>query len=72
MVESSKKELQDTSLENTGEVKILSPAAANVLPPLLSNFRKLYPNITFNVSHTLPSSYKKVILICTYLLHLQS
>ena len=59
LVESSKKELQDTSLENSGEVKILSPAAANVLPSLLSNFRKLYPNITFNVSHTLPSSYKK-------------
>lgn len=59
LVESSKKELQDTFLENSGEVKILSPAAANVLPPLLSNFRKLYPNITFNVSHTLPSSYKK-------------
>ena len=48
-LEDGKLEVRDMSGMNTGEIKLAVLAASNLLPDLLTAFRKVYPHITFNL-----------------------
>lgn len=48
-LEDGKHELNDLSGKTFGDVKLAVLAASNILPDLLSSFRKQYPHINFNL-----------------------
>lgn len=58
-IEDGKKELNDLAGKSFGDVKLAVLAASNLLPELLSSFRKEYPHISFNLIQHFPSSITK-------------
>lgn len=55
-LEDGKQELNDLSIETFGEIKLAVLAASNILPDLLSSFRRQYPHISFNLIQHFPNS----------------
>lgn len=58
-IEDGKNELNDLAGKTSGGVKLAVLAASNLLPELLSSFRKEYPHISFNLIQHFPSSITK-------------
>ncbi|MNI45089.1 HTH-type transcriptional regulator GltC [compost metagenome] len=58
-IEDGKNELHELSGKSSGNVKLAVLAASNLLPELLSSFRKEYPLISFNLIQHFPGSITK-------------
>lgn len=55
-LEDGKHEINDLCMKTFGEVKLAVLAASNLLPDLLSSFRKKHPHISFNLIQHFPNS----------------
>ncbi|AIQ17544.1 LysR family transcriptional regulator [Paenibacillus sp. FSL H7-0357] len=58
-IEDGKNELNDLTGKSIGSVKLAVLAASNLLPDLLSSFRKEYPHISFNLIQHFSNSITK-------------